>query len=55
MKPNTFRLFNIFPTPYYGYYNKFNIEKQVFASDPMGNDSKTDAKKERYCFEHRLR
>lgn len=25
MKPDTFRLFNIFPTPYYGYYNKFNI------------------------------
>ena len=29
MKPNTFRLFNIFPTPYYGYYNKFNIQKAV--------------------------
>ena len=42
-----FGVFHKFPTPYYGYYNKFNIEKQVFASDPMGNDSKTDAKKER--------
>lgn len=40
-----FQVFHKFPTPYYGYYNKFNIEKQVFASDPMGNDSKTDAKK----------
>ena len=29
MKPDTFRLFNIFPTPYYGYYNKFNIQKTV--------------------------
>ena len=29
MKPDTFRLFNIFPTPYYGYYNKFNIQKAV--------------------------
>ena len=38
-------VFHIFPSPYYDYYNKFNIEKQVFASDPMGNDSKTDAKK----------
>jgi len=38
-------VFHIFPSPYYGYYNKFNIEKQVFASDPVGNDSKTDAKK----------
>ena len=26
---HTFRLFNIFPTPYYGYYNKFNIQKAV--------------------------
>ena len=42
-----FGVFHKFPTPYYGYYNKFNIEKQVFASDPMGNDSKTDTKKER--------
>ena len=42
-----FQVFHKFPTPYYGYYNKFNIEKQIFASDPMGNDSKTDAKKER--------
>ena len=41
------RVFHIFPSPYYDYYNKFNIEKQVFASDPMGNDSKTDTKKER--------
>ena len=29
VKPDTFRLFNIFPTPYYGYYNKFNIQKAV--------------------------
>ena len=29
MKPDTFRLFNIFPTSYYGYYNKFNIQKTV--------------------------
>ena len=29
MKPDTFQLFNIFPTPYYGYYNKFNIQKTV--------------------------
>ena len=40
-----FGVFHKFPTPYYGYYNKFNIEKQVFASNPVGNDSKTDAKK----------
>ena len=50
-----FGVFHKFPTPYYGYYNKFNIEKQIFASDPMGNDSKTDAKKERESFEHHLR
>ena len=31
MKPNTFRLFNIFPTPYYGYYNKFNIDLEVLS------------------------
>ena len=29
MIPASFRLFNIFPTPYYGYYNKFNIQKAV--------------------------
>ena len=32
------------PHPYYDYYNKFN-KKQVFASDPMRNDSKTDTKR----------
>ena len=29
MKSDTFRLFNIFPTSYYGYYNKFNIHRAV--------------------------
>ena len=31
MKPDTFRLFNIFPTPYYEYYNKFNIDLKVLS------------------------
>ena len=29
MIPEDFRLFNIFPTPYYDYYNKFNIKNRI--------------------------
>ena len=29
MKPDTFLIYNIFPPPYYGYYNKFNRHKTV--------------------------
>ncbi len=29
MVPDIFRLFHIFPTPYYEYYNKFNIQHPV--------------------------
>ena len=32
--PEFFRLFNIFPTPYYEYYNKFNIENRICHPNP---------------------
>ena len=41
MIPATFRLFNIFPTPYYGYYNKFNIHQAVLHPDPWAKHLKT--------------
>ena len=41
MIPATFRLFNIFPTPYYGYYNKFNIHQAVLYPDPWAKHLKT--------------
>ena len=44
MRPDTFQLFNIFPTPYYGYYNKFNILLPSGSSpkdrDPAGSVKK---------------
>jgi hypothetical protein len=29
--PHIFRLFHIFPSPYYEYYNKFNIDLEVLS------------------------
>ena len=29
MKPDNFRLFHNFPTPYYEYYNKFNTKQPI--------------------------
>ena len=40
MKPKLFRLFNIFPTPYYDYYNKFNIDQAVLHPIPWADDLK---------------
>ena len=40
MKPKLFRLFNIFPTPYYDYYNKFNIDQAVLHPIPWVDDLK---------------
>ncbi len=41
MIPATFRLFNIFPIPYYGYYNKFNIHQAVLHPNPWAKHLKT--------------
>ena len=54
MKPNTFRLFNIFPTPYYGYYNKFNKIDRSGDCIPTQNSIRTRKTKERIQFEHRM-
>ena len=34
-------VFHIFPTPYYGYYNKFNIHQAVLHPDPWAKHLKT--------------
>ena len=49
-----FGVFHKFPTPYYGYYNKFNILLPS-GSNPKAEIKPEVMKKERYCFEHRLR
>ena len=54
MKPDTFRLFNIFPTPYYGYYNKFNKIDRSGDCIPTQNSIRTRKTKERIQFEHRM-
>ena len=54
MKPDTFRLFNIFPTPYYGYYNKFNKIDRSGDCIPTQNSIRIRKTKERIQFEHRM-
>jgi hypothetical protein len=44
-----FRVFNIFPTPYYDYYNKFNI-LQPSGSSPTGRYSAGTVKKGEILF-----
>ena len=57
LKPaELFRVFHIFPTPYYGYYNKFKIETPVRVQ--FGHPNGTlfrENKKESMQFEHRMR
>ena len=36
-----FGVFHKFPTPYYGYYNKFNIHQAVLHPDPWAKHLKT--------------
>ena len=51
-----FRVFHKFPTPYYGYYNKFNIETPVSRQFSIAKPSAVPGKtKERIQLEHRMR
>ena len=51
----TFRVFHKFPTPYYGYYNKFNIDREKMSITFGTAFSDTIRKKERNQVEHHLR
>ena len=51
-----FGVFHKFPTPYYGYYNKFNIETPVSRQFSIVKPSAVPGKtKERIQLEHRMR
>ena len=48
-------VFHKFPTPYYGYYNKFNIDREEMSTAFGAAFSDTIRKKERNQVEHHLR
>ena len=49
-----FQVFHNFPTPYYGYYNKFNKIDRSGDCIPTQNSIRTRKTKERIQFEHRM-
>ena len=49
-----FQVFHKFPTPYYGYYNKFNKIDRSGDCIPTQNSIRIWKTKERIQFEHRM-